>query len=442
MVPNTLEEILKDSVVVMIDDNEVLNNLYKRYFLKKGVGEFRTFTDPEEGLNYIKQNPPHLLILDMRLPKMHGAQVLDIIKKYGIFLPVIINSGFSKEEDAKKENIQKIYPILAYFTKEREEEMDEWLLPLKNGIWLAKMHKISMLEAEARTRMIQSLAAGIKHEINNPISSIVSGVNYLKAQLPEFYSLELSKMEKLLGKQDFEDYAVIAKDIIDGSPQNIDLDKLCEQYGPELVEKAADYNALGHLPQYQRISSFPEAEESLNNLFIHKKRIDIMERASNRIIQVAESVGRLTGLDKGETVKVDLNQTLDDAVLLLEISKSINIIKNYQGPLEIMSRPAYVSEIVINLLKNAKEAMKENGVLELRTYDKDNYACLEIKDNGPGIPDEIKDKIFDPLFTTKLGENKGIGLFLVQYNVRLLNGKINFNSKSGETVFEVLIPKK
>ncbi len=442
MVPNTLEEILKDSVVVMIDDNEELNDIYKIYFLKKGVGEFRTFTDPEEGLNYIKQNPPHLLILDMRLPKIHGAQVLDEIKKYGIFLPVIINSGFSDKEDAKKENIQKIYPILAYFTKEEEKNMDDWLLPLKNGIWFAKMHKISVLEAEARTRMIQSLAAGIKHEINNPISSIVAGVNYLKSQLTEFYSSELLKMEKLLDKQNLEDYVIIAKDIMEGSPQNIGLDNLCEQYGTELVEKAADYNALEHLPQYQRISSFPEAEESLNNLYVHKKRIGIMERASNRIIKVAESVGRLTGLDKGEIVKVDLNQTLDDVILLLEIPKSIHIIKNYQGPLEIMSKPVYISEIVINLLKNAKEAIKENGVLELKTYEKDDYACLEIKDNGPGIPDEIKDKIFDPLFTTKLGENKGIGLFLVQYNVRLLNGKINLYSKPGETVFEVLIPKK
>ena len=82
--------------------------------------------------------------------------------------------------------------------------------------------------------------------------------------------------------------------------------------------------------------------------------------------------------------------------------------------------------------------MPGQGELRLQTFREDNYAVIEIGDNGSGIPAEIKPYIFDPFFTTKdVGEGTGLGLTTVQTIVRKLGGNIQVTSKPGDTVFQV-----
>jgi len=110
-------------------------------------------------------------------------------------------------------------------------------------------------------------------------------------------------------------------------------------------------------------------------------------------------------------------------------------------PLLIDTVGPELTQIWTNIIENAVDAMRGQGELRVRTFCEDHYVVVEIGDNGPGIPAEIKPHIFDPFFTTKdVGEGTGLGLNTVQTIVRKLGGDIQVTSQPGDTRFQVWLP--
>jgi signal transduction histidine kinase len=105
--------------------------------------------------------------------------------------------------------------------------------------------------------------------------------------------------------------------------------------------------------------------------------------------------------------------------------------------------PEEIQKIFINVLNNALQAMDGEGKLKILTYDKKDYFWVEIKDSGPGIPDEYLKNVFNPFFTTKMqGEGTGLGLSITQSLVEKYNGKIKIKSSQGNgTVVSLCFPK-
>ncbi len=96
-----------------------------------------------------------------------------------------------------------------------------------------------------------------------------------------------------------------------------------------------------------------------------------------------------------------------------------------------------------NLVVNAIEAMPEGGELRLRTWGDPISVCVEVRDNGTGIPANVVRKIFDPFFTTKgVGEGTGLGLDTVQRIVNRHKGQVSVESEPGNTRFTVRLPKQ
>ena len=94
-----------------------------------------------------------------------------------------------------------------------------------------------------------------------------------------------------------------------------------------------------------------------------------------------------------------------------------------------------------NLIVNAIEAMPEGGRLKVRTKLEPADVMVEVRDNGPGIPLEVQARIFEPFFTTKpVGEGTGLGLDTSLRIVRKHHGNIRFETKPGDTCFQVRLP--
>jgi signal transduction histidine kinase len=110
-------------------------------------------------------------------------------------------------------------------------------------------------------------------------------------------------------------------------------------------------------------------------------------------------------------------------------------------PLLVNTVGTELNQVWANIIENSVDAMLGRGELLLRTFREGSYVVVEIGDNGPGIPPEIKPYIFDPFFTTKdVGEGTGLGLNTVQTIVRKLGGNIQVTSKPGDTRFQVWLP--
>ena len=101
-----------------------------------------------------------------------------------------------------------------------------------------------------------------------------------------------------------------------------------------------------------------------------------------------------------------------------------------------------LKRILVNLIQNAVQAMPNGGKLTLNAYEEENYIVVAVKDNGVGIPEAIKDKLFTPMFTTK-SKGQGFGLVVVKRLTEALGGAVTFRSQEGkETTFTVRFPTK
>jgi signal transduction histidine kinase len=142
---------------------------------------------------------------------------------------------------------------------------------------------------------------------------------------------------------------------------------------------------------------------------------------------------------------VDLHERIDDSLDALKhkFTSGVRIVKSYAADMPRL-KDMGIAHVLINMIKNATDAMPQGGVLEIATANLDGWLRITFKDTGSGISSDIREKIFDPFFTTKSIENgTGLGLAISKEIVNKYEGKIEVQSASGQgTTFVVLIPKK
>jgi PAS domain S-box-containing protein len=141
---------------------------------------------------------------------------------------------------------------------------------------------------------------------------------------------------------------------------------------------------------------------------------------------------------------VDLNQCLEEAVTLMqrELPPGIRVVRKLRRVPQIRCLRGQISQVFLNLLKNAGEAIEKKGTITLRTSQKDGHAVVEVADSGRGMPEEVRQKLFEPFFTTKpVGKGLGLGLSISAMIVHNHSGRITVRSRPGRgSVFRVELP--
>ena len=164
---------------------------------------------------------------------------------------------------------------------------------------------------------------------------------------------------------------------------------------------------------------------------------------SDRIITELMGYARLS---EGQVEKLNITEELDRAIDQVFPSGAIYDVKinrDYGAALpQILAQRGHLSEVFVNILQNAREAMDGKGQIDVTAKYGDDYSIVvTIADNGPGIPAEKQDKIFEPYFTTK-EKGTGLGLAIVKHNTELYNGTVELESNGGGTLFRVKLPAK
>ncbi len=165
---------------------------------------------------------------------------------------------------------------------------------------------------------------------------------------------------------------------------------------------------------------------------------------SDRIITDMMGYARMAD---GKLEKLQAIEELDhaiDQVFPAAAHFAVQIERDYAPvvPVLLMQRN-HLSEILVNLLQNAREAMNGTGIVRVSAHFGDNYSVvLSITDNGSGVPAELRDKIFEPYFTTK-EKGTGLGLAIVKHNVEIYGGTVKVESEVGKgTRFTIQLPAK
>ncbi len=178
---------------------------------------------------------------------------------------------------------------------------------------------------------------------------------------------------------------------------------------------------------------------------------EYINKVTNTLIEQIDNLSAIAGefssfakMPKAKNQKIDLIQKIKNATGLFANTKNIDIKTNFHNNKNVFvfADKEQISRVFINLLKNAIQSIPEDnsGKIEIDLVTNKDIACVKIKDNGKGIPDELKDKLFMPNFTTKTS-GMGLGLAIVKNIVENCNGKIDFETEPGKgTTFIIELP--
>lgn len=174
----------------------------------------------------------------------------------------------------------------------------------------------------------------------------------------------------------------------------------------------------------------PEHADNLNLL------INGINEGVQRAAKIVSSLNQYSRKDSGIYKDCDIHAIVDNSLVMLEnkLKGKIAIDKNYvQENFNIKGNDGQLHQVILNLLTNSVQAIKNKGEISIRTYLKEKQLYLSIKDSGEGIKPEILKKIFDPFFTTKqVGEGTGLGLSICSKIIADHKGKLKIKSEYGE----------
>jgi len=281
--------------------------------------------------------------------------------------------------------------IIQHRLSQQKEELQATLEKLTSA-------QEQLLRAE-KMASLGILTAGIAHEINNPINFINSGLSGLKKIN--------SAVLKLLGAY---------------------RKRLQETNLPEDVELL------------EREYDLPFLSES-SVLMIDNISIGI-----DRSVKIINSLRSFARSDDETLSSINIHENIDMALTILtnQYKYNIEIIKKYGMIDPVYCFSGKINQVFMNLISNAIQAIPEKGHIWISTVQDGDNVYISVKDDGIGIPDEIKGKIFDPFFTTKeAGKGTGMGLSIAFRIIEEHKGSITVKSSPGQgTEFTVKLPKK
>ncbi|HEX5125855.1 MAG TPA: ATP-binding protein, partial [Rhodocyclaceae bacterium] len=263
---------------------------------------------------------------------------------------------------------------------------------------------------EAQSQLLQSekmasiglLAAGMAHEINNPIGFVSGNVSTLSEYTDDMLAV-LAAYERSVDSL-LSDHPDKLADIV-AARKGADLDYLREDV-PKLLQETRDgiqrvLNIVTDLKEFSR---------------------------------VGETMWQLSDLHKG------MNSTLN--MVWNEVKYKAQVVKEYGDIPLVECVASQINQVFLNLLINASHAIVEKGVITLRSGQRGDQVWIEVTDTGTGIAPENLTRIFDPFFTTKpVGTGTGLGLSVSYGIVHRHGGKIEVESELGKgTVFRIWLP--
>jgi len=265
--------------------------------------------------------------------------------------------------------------------------------------------------SQAQAQLVQSekmasigqLAAGVAHEINNPIGYIHSNLGTLERYIADLFRM-LSAYEA-------------AEAALQGRPEAARLSALRDELD------------LAYL------------KEDMPSLMAETRE------GAERVRKIVRDLKDFSHVDtRRECAWVDLHRGIESTLNIVnnEVKYRADVVRDFGELPEVHCVPSELNQVFMNLLVNAAQAMDPNrrGTITIRTRAGDRQVTVEIADDGCGIPPDRVGRIFDPFFTTKpVGEGTGLGLSLSYGIVRKHGGRIEARSTLGHgTVFSLTLP--
>ena len=308
-----------------------------------------------------------------------------------------------------------------------------------------------------------TMAAGLAHELNNPAAAARRAAHELDTVaggLP-FLACRLNKQQLSTAQSDM--VAQIQRELA-SRPRPMALDPLTRADREEellawleqhriaegwklasiLVNAGLDRDWLDRIGKHFPQEAIGDVLGWMTGTLSLQDLTQQVERSTGRIGELVNAVKSYSYEGRAPVQDVEIHEGLESTLTMLSHKlKGVTLIRDYDRSLPPI--PAYgneLNQVWTNLIDNAIDAVNGQGEVRIRTCREDDHVLVEIHDNGPGIPEDVRDHLFEPFFTTK-GVGKGTGLGLI-ISYRIVadrhHGELEFESKPGHTVFLARLP--
>jgi two-component system, NtrC family, sensor kinase len=426
---------MKDSQLILVVDDTPANLEVVTEALGDAGFEVAIATDGERAIRQVAISQPDLILLDVMMPGIDGFETCRRLKADATTcdIPVIFMTALSDTTDKVKgfalgavdyvtkpfqeaELLARVgtHLKLRHLTQTLEQQVEERTLELKAALQQVQQSQVQVVQSE-KMAMLGQLVAGVAHEINNPVNFIRGNLTHVQGYVEDV----LSFVELL------QQHPASATSEMQAAAENLDLAFIQED-----------------LP----------------------KTLASMKMGTQRICEIVRSLRVFSRLDEADCKAVDIHEGINSTLLILQHRlkgkpehPEILVVRDYGELPSVECYAGSLNQVFMNILVNAIDALEELSAQ--RTFEEnqenlsqitirttainDQWVQIAIADNGPGIPDDLKQRIFDPFFTTKpIGKGTGMGMSIsYQIVVEKHQGKLTCLSSPGQGAeFVIQIP--
>ena len=404
--------------ILIVDDEETVRNLFS--FCLESRYVCTEAASVAEALELIAANDYELIITDLMMPELTGVDLVDRVLEISPDTAIIMASGVDDPQSALEAVRRGAFDYLI-----KPCDMNELELTVERALQHRRLKMEAQqyqLDLETRNRQLArgkaelerlqaqiihhekmaslgQLAAGIAHEINNPVGFIYGNLDVLKQYIEELKELT-----------DYYENSRLPAEITAGA---------------KVIKEKINYEDLS---------------KNLSWL------LDDCSHGAERISVIVKNLRIFSRLDEAEITATDVHEGIDSTVRLLSryySAGNITLVRDFGNLPPVEAFAGQLNQVWLNILVNAAQAVgTRSGRVTVRTFVDEAFAVIEIGDTGDGIAPENLSRIFEPFFTTKsVGEGTGLGLSISFGIISQHRGTITVESRlKNGTVFTIRLP--